>query len=76
MLGVNLDETAIKGLNCQLDNELNWRSFYDGSSMNIHDGYGVFGIPTVIVIDHEGEIQWIGHQFNDALVSKLIAQVK
>ena len=75
MLGVNLDETPIKALNCKLENELNWRSFYDGNSMSIHDGYGIFGIPTVIVIDHQGKIQWIGHQFNDALVDKLIAQV-
>ena len=76
MVGVNLDQTAIKGLDCQLENELNWRSFDDGTSMNIHDGYGIFAIPTIFVIDHEGKIQWIGHQFNDGLVDKLIAQVQ
>ena len=76
MVGVNLDSTAIKGLDCQLENDLTWRSFYDGASKNIHDGYGIFGIPTIFVIDHEGKIQWIGHQFNDALVDKLIAQVE
>lgn len=76
MVGVNLDQTAIKGLDCQLENELNWRSFYDGSSKNIADGYGIFAIPTILVIDHEGKIQWIGHQFNDGLVDDLIAQAE
>ena len=76
MVGVNLDETALAGLDCQLKNDLTWRSFYDGTSRNIHDGYGIFGIPTTIVIDHEGKIQWIGHEFNDGLVDDLIAQVE
>ena len=76
MVGVNLDQTADKGLECQQENKLNWPSFYDGTSMKIHDGYGIFAIPTILVIDHEGKIQWIGHQFNDRLVDKLIAQAE
>jgi len=75
MVGVNLDRTALKGLDCQLENDINWPSFYDGTSMNIHDGYGISAIPTIFVIDHEGKVQWIGHQFNDELVDDLIAQV-
>ncbi len=75
MVGVNLDKTAAEALDCQLENDLNWRSFYDGGNMNIHDGYGIFAIPTVFVIDHKGKIQWIGNEFNDGLVDKLIAEV-
>ena len=76
MVGVNLDQTADKGLDCQLENELNWRSFYDGSKLDIQKGYGISFIPTILVIDHEGKIQWIGDRFNDALVDDLIAQAE
>jgi len=57
MKAINLDQTADKGLECQQENELNWPSFYDGTSMKIHDGYGIFAIPTILVIDHEGKIR-------------------
>ena len=64
-----------KGSIASWKNDLTWRSFYDGSS-NIRDGYGIFFIPSVFVIDHEGKIQWIGDRFNDALVDDLIAQAE
>jgi hypothetical protein len=75
MVGVNLDRTAVEGLDCQLENDLNWRSFFDGNNMSISDGYGVSSIPTVIVIDHKGKIQWIGNELHDRLIDKLIAEV-
>lgn len=75
MIGVNLDATAMQALDTQLKNDLAWRSFYDGN-YGISEGYGIFSIPTIIVIDPQGKIQWIGHQFNDGLIAELVANAQ
>ena len=58
LLGVNSDkkktrvETAIK------ENNLNWRSFWDGSTKGpISKSFKITGWPTIFLVDHEGVIQ-------------------
>ena len=59
LLGVNTDpnlkvfQTAVK------ENNLNWRSFYDGRGGPIVSNYSITGFPTIMLIDENGVIQHI-----------------
>jgi len=74
-VGVCCADDVEAGLAIQKKHELNWRSFND-SGARIEQGYGLLGYPTVFIIDHQGKIQWIGHEMNDDLVAKLVADIK
>jgi hypothetical protein len=73
-VGVCCTDNVGLGQQIQTQYELNWRSFNDAAA-RIEMGYGLLGYPTFVVIDHQGKIQWIGHQINDALVAKLVAAI-
>lgn len=74
LIGVCCTGDVELGRQVQKQYQHNWRSFNDAGS-RIERVYGLLGYPTVFVIDHQGKIQWIGHQMNDALVATLVAQV-
>ena len=74
-VGVCCSSNVARGLATQKEHELNWRSFNDAGA-RIEQGYGLMAYPTVFVIDHQGKIQWIGHEMNDDLVAKLVADIK
>jgi len=75
LIGVCCDDDPAEGLATQKEHELNWRSFNDAGS-RIENGYGLRYYPTIMIIDHDGKIQWIGHEMNDNLVAKLVADIK
>ena len=57
LLGVNTDRDRelVKKLNEQ--NQITWRSFFDGGTSGpITTAWGVGAFPTLVVIDHEGRI--------------------
>jgi len=74
-VGVCCADDPEEGLAIQKEHELNWRSFDDAGS-KIERYYGLMAYPTIFIIDHEGKIQWIGHEMNDDLVAKLVADIK
>lgn len=74
MVGVCCTGDTELGRKVQKQHQLNWRSF-DDSGARIERGYGLIQYPTVIVIDHDGKIQWIGYSINDALVAKLVSEI-
>ncbi len=75
LVGVCCSPDAKFGLATQEEHELNWRSFNDANA-TIERYYGLMAYPTVLVIDHQGKIQWIGHEINEALVAKLVYDIK
>ena len=46
--------------------KLSWISAFQGVSSPISDMYRVTGYPTMLMIDHEGKIQWRDHQLGDS----------
>ena len=55
LLGVNTDRTLETFQNAVKDNNLNWRSFYDGKR-EISKSYGIRGFPTIMLIDADGVV--------------------
>lgn len=74
-VGVCCADDVESGLATQKKYDLNFRSFNDAGA-RIEQGYGLLGYPTIFIIDHQGKIQWIGHEMNDDLVAKLVADIK
>ena len=55
LIGVNTDRDLETFKNAVKDNNLNWRSFYDGSK-DITKSYSIRAFPTIMLIDAEGVI--------------------
>ena len=75
LLGVNNDgkisrvKTAIK------ENELNWRSWYDGRSGPIVKEFGIRSFPTIFILDHNNVIRYKnlrGSRLDQALDSLVV----
>lgn len=58
LVGVNFDQDPEVVLRLQGKGTVTWRSFSDTKG-EIADAYRLHGIPTVVLIDHKGVIQFI-----------------
>jgi len=63
LLGVNADKEQEDLRQAQQENQINWRSWWDGYSGPIARTWGVQSWPTMVLIDHEGIIR---HRFTSA----------
>lgn len=58
LLGVNSDKKKSTATDAIKENNLNWRSFWDGSTTGpISSSFKIRGWPTIFLVDHEGVIQ-------------------
>ena len=58
LLGVNSDKEKARVKTAMKENNLNWRSFLDGSTRGpISKSFEIRGWPTIFLIDHNGVIQ-------------------
>ena len=64
LLGVNTDQKKSRVKKAVADNNLNWRSWMDGSTKGpISKKFKVSSFPTIMLIDHEGVIRYhTGHK--------------
>lgn len=59
MLGVNSDESKDEAKKAEWEEEITWRSWWDGSTEGpIHRAWDIEKLPAVIVIDHKGVIRY------------------
>ena len=65
LIGVNTDSSLEKFQGAVKENDLNWRSFYDGNpGGKIVVDYAIESFPTIILIDENGVVQ----SFNPCLL--------
>ena len=82
LIGVNSDGERGKDLETirkiVADKEINWRSFQNqpaGASSKISTAWAVRGWPTLVVLDAEMKIRYVGHDGNRAIeLSKELVQ--
>src|SRR5262245_45653343 len=76
LIGVNTDDTREIAQNAVTDENLTWRSFFDGKSGRITGQWNVMAFPTIYLIDHKGVIR---HKYEgnpgDAVLDKEIDQL-
>lgn len=74
LIGVNTDSSLEKFQGAVKENDLNWRSFYDGNpGGKIVVDYAIESFPTIILIDENGVVQ----SFNPGRSEKTVeARVK
>lgn len=78
LVGVNTDTEIRRFQRAASNNQLSWRSFYDGSEGPIVKQYGVTSFPTILVLDRDGRIRFTqvdGDRLDDA-VDRLLAEMK
>ena len=63
IIGVNSDSDRERIKGVMVDEEITWRSFWNGGGTSgpISTAWNVRGWPTLYLIDHEGVIQYKGH---------------
>lgn len=57
LLGVNSDKKKGRAETAVKENNLNWRSFWDGKKGPIARSYKIRSWPTIFLIDHNGVVQ-------------------
>jgi hypothetical protein len=57
LLGVNVDETKEVCKKVVAENQINWRSWFDGSDGPISKQWNIQYLPTIYVLDHKGVIR-------------------
>ena len=80
IIGVNSDQDKTRLKERMEEENITWRSFWDGGSTNgpIATKWNVKGWPTTYVIDHKGVIRYKqvrGDQLDDA-IHTLLAEIK
>ncbi|MEM7456522.1 MAG: hypothetical protein AAF456_19410 [Planctomycetota bacterium] len=75
LIGVNFGDELDHIKAAVKDNNLNWRSFFLGEDPTVVEGYAVRGFPTVLIIDADGIVRWVGHGSNDDLINELLAEM-
>jgi|GEM_PF-796362 len=58
LLGVNNDEELDTVKTAVKENELNWRSWWDGGDGPIVKDFGIESFPTIFLVDHTGVIRY------------------
>ena len=81
LLGVNTDSSLDTFRNAVKDNNLNWRSFYDGKpGGKIVSDYAIRGFPTIMLIDENGVIQHINpgrtEDTLDATIKEMLSKLQ
>jgi hypothetical protein len=83
LLGVNSDGDKEKLRKRMKDENITWRSWWDGGDTNgpIANQFNVHGWPTLYVVDHRGIIRhkWTGfpgEETFDSAIDKLVAAVQ
>lgn len=74
LLGVNTDKSLDVAKSAVKDNELNWRSWFDGSGGDIVRKFKIRSFPTILVLDHTGVIRFknIRGASLDAAIEQLV----
>jgi hypothetical protein len=77
LLGVNCDNTREGLKQSQIQNQITWRSFFDGRGGPIGTQYGVRYLPTIYVLDQYGVIRYkdVRGQQMDNAVEKLLKEM-
>ncbi|SRR5579885_3003742 len=73
LLGVNSDATRDTLKRAQDDNQLTWRSWWDGKGGPIAEDWRVTAWPTLVLIDHRGIIRARG--FAPSELNKYVDQL-
>lgn len=80
LIGVNSDKSKDVLKKVIADEEMTWRSFWDGGSTQgpIAKKWNVHGWPTLYVVDHKGVIRhkWVGSPTEETLDKALEKLVK
>ena len=58
LLGVNTDKNIGIAKTAIAENELNWRSWYDGQGGSIVRQFQIRSFPTILILDHNGLIRF------------------
>jgi hypothetical protein len=76
LLGVNQDEDAATLKKAQEENQLAWRSWYDGYRGGpIARAWGIDGFPTVFLIDANGVIRYAPPGVNEQELDRKIEEL-
>jgi hypothetical protein len=80
LLGINSDRDREGLAQTMRDNQITWRSWFDGGTDGpIATQWGVHGWPTIYVLDHEGVIRYTGvrnEAMDDAVDTLLVPLLK
>jgi len=80
LIGINSDNDREELKQVLEEEDITWRSFWDGGSTNgpIATRWNVSGWPTIYVLDHEGRIRFKGvrGEAMDKAVDQLLAEMK
>jgi hypothetical protein len=80
LLGINSDHNRDEVKKVMATEQLSWRSWWDGGSMDgpIQTAYNVIQWPTIYVLDAEGVIRYIDvrEKVLDEAVDKLLAEAE
>jgi thiol-disulfide isomerase/thioredoxin len=79
LVGVNSDKKIERVHKALKDNNISWRSFWqgeDGTAGPISTKWNVATWPTVVYIDHKGVIRYRAHRVDNDLLDKLIGEAK
>jgi len=77
LVGVNSDEDREALEKVLVEEEITWRSFWNGplgTRGPLAAAWNVTGWPTVYVLDHEGIIRAKGHALDEELVERLVEE--
>lgn len=74
LIGVNTDTNRDKLKERIAQSNVTWRSFFDPDGARIASTWGVFGFPSVFIIDHKGVIRF-GPELTEAEIDKAIDQL-
>jgi len=81
LIGVNSDKDLEKLQDVLVEENITWRSFWngpDGTGGPISTQWNVRGWPTIYILDHEGKIRFKGPRGEamDEAVDQLLAEMK
>jgi SLA1 homology domain 1, SHD1 len=79
LLGVNNDDKLTTVKTAIRENEINWRSWYDGSDGPICKKFEISSFPTIFLIDHAGVIRYKNvrnPELLDAAIEKLVREAE
>ena len=81
LIGVNSDKDLEKLQDVLVEENITWRSFWngpDGTGGPISTRWNVHGWPTIYVLDHEGKIRFknVRGEAMDKAVDQLLAEIK
>ena len=81
LIGVNSDKDLEKLQDVLVEENITWRSFWngpDGTGGPISTRWNVHGWPTIYVLDHEGKIRFknVRGEAMDKAVDQLLAEMK